>query len=91
MEDHPASTWGPHPKYAILPLVLVLGVVGWVAAKNPGPIAAPTAQKVTAMKPTEGSPAVNQELPTEVLYGVPTERTLHLWPKEETGVSGLER
>jgi hypothetical protein len=59
---------------------LVLGVVGWVAAKNPGPIAAPTAQKVTAMKPIEGSPVATQELPMEVVYGVPTERTLHLWP-----------
>jgi hypothetical protein len=80
MENHPAGIWGPHPKYAVLPLVLVLGVVGWVAAENPGPIAAATAQRVTAMKPIGGSPAAAQDLPTEVLYGVPTERTLHLWP-----------
>ena len=80
MGIHKAGIWGPHPKYAVLPVLLVLGVVSWVAAKNPGPIAAATAQKVTAMKPIEGSPAATQELPMEVVYGVPTERTLHLWP-----------
>lgn len=85
MSNHLAGVWGPHPKYAVLPVLLVMGVVGWVAAKNPGPIAVPTAQKVTAMKPVEGTQAITQELPTEVLYGVPTERTLHLWPEQERG------
>ena len=85
MGNYRADIWGPHPKYAVLPVLLVLGVVGWVAAKNPGPIAAPTAQKVTVMKPIAGAQADTQELPTEVLYGVPTERTLHLWPEQERG------
>ena len=85
MGNHQAGIWGPPPKYAVLPVLLVLGVVGWVAAKNPGPIAAATAQKVTAMKPVEGAQAETQELPTEVLYGVPTERTLPLWPEQERG------
>lgn len=74
-----SSIWGPHPKYAILPVMLVLGVIGWVAAKNPGPIERPATQKVTAMKPIEGAEAAAQPLPIEVRYGVPTERTLHLW------------
>jgi hypothetical protein len=85
MGNHQAGIWGPHPKYAVLPVILVLGVVGWVAAKNPGPIAAATAEKVTAMKPIEGEHAGTQELPMEVVYGVPTERTLHLWPEHARG------
>jgi len=76
-----SNIWGPHPKYAVLPVLLVVGVVGWVAAKNPGPIAALTAKKVTAMKPVEGTQASMQELPIQVVYGVPTEQTLHLWSR----------
>ena len=85
MGNHQTGIWGSHPKYAFLPVLLVLGVGGWVAAKNAGAIAVSTAQKVTAMKPIEGGRAGTQELPTKVLYGVPTERTLHLWPEQERG------
>jgi hypothetical protein len=35
MDDYQAGIWSPHPKYAVLPVLLVMGVVGWVAAKNP--------------------------------------------------------
>ena len=80
MTSYRANNWGPHPKHALLPLLLVLGVVGWVAYKNPEPLQSSTATKVTAMKPVEGGEAVVNELPIEVRYGVPTEQTLHLWP-----------
>jgi hypothetical protein len=77
-----SNIWGPHPKYAILPVILVLGVIGWLAAENPGPIERPAAQPVTAMKPIVGTEAAAQPMPIEVRYGVPTERTLHLWPRD---------
>jgi len=76
-----SNIWGPHPKYAILPVILVLGVIGWLATENPGPIERPAAQTVMAMKPIEGTEAAAQPLPIEVRYGVPTERTLHLWSR----------
>ena len=85
MDPYRGSIWGPHPKHAILPVLLVLGVVGWVAYKNPGPIQASTAQQVTVMKPIEGTVMGAQEMPIEALYGVPTERTVHLWPEHERG------
>jgi hypothetical protein len=85
MGNHQADIWGPHPKHAILPMLLVLGVVGWVAYKNPGPIQASTAQQVTVMKPIEGAATGAQGMPIEALYGVPTERTVHLWPEHERG------
>jgi hypothetical protein len=75
------SIWGPHPKYAVLPVLLVVGVVGWVAYTNPGPVEVSAAQKVTVMKPVEGMVPGIQEVPIEAVYGVPTERTMHLWPE----------
>lgn len=80
MTSYRGNNWGPHPKHALLPLLLVLGVVGWVAYKNPGSLQSSTATKVTAMKPVEGGETAVNELPIEVRYGVPTEQTLHLWP-----------
>ena len=77
-----SRVWGPHPKYAILPALCVLGVVGWLAYRYPEPIDSPRATAVTTMKPVEGtaSAPVSATLPMEVLYGVPTVETMHLWP-----------
>lgn len=76
-----SSVWGPHPKYAVVPVLAVLAVVAWVAANNPGPIDMPTGTPVTVMKPVEGADLAPPPgaMPIEVRYGVPTERTLHLW------------
>ena len=81
METIVSDIWGPHPKYAILPVILGLGVIGWLAAENPQPIERPVAKTVTAMKPILGTEATAQPMPIEVHCGVPTERTLHLWPR----------
>ncbi len=35
MGDYQAGIWGPHPRCGVLPVLLVMGVVGWVAAKTP--------------------------------------------------------
>lgn len=78
------TTWGPHPKYALLPLLLVLGVVGWVAYKNPEAFQSSTATRVTAMKPVEGGEAAVSEMPIAVRYGVPTEQTVHLWTEHKS-------
>jgi len=77
------GSWGPHPKYAILPVSAVLSVIAWVAIQNPAPVANPTAQKITVMKPIDGIAVGTTQMPIEVRYGVPTERTLHLWFKYE--------
>jgi hypothetical protein len=86
---------GPHPKYAVVPVLLVLGLLGWVAANNPAPPAAPEADAVAvvAMKPIEGgdeapaAPGADRArvirttagLPVEVLYGMPSAATMDLW------------
>ena len=82
MKGWNSSIWGPHPKYAILPVLFVLGVVGWLAYKQPEPAESSLATTVTAMKPVEGTALapVSATLPVEVLYGVPTMETMHLWP-----------
>jgi hypothetical protein len=71
------STWGPHPIHALLPAVVMLAFSGWVWFANRGPLPAlPVA--VVALRPVDGTAAAT-EMPIEVRYGVPTERTLHLW------------
>ena len=96
MATFPTGFFGPHPKYAVVPVLLTLGMLGWIAANNPAPVASADALTVVAMKPVEGagdaapaasptpvSPAPvtlgSAEIPVEVLYGVPSARTMHLW------------
>lgn len=92
MATIPAGSLGPHPKYAVLPVLLVLALLGWVAANNPAPVASPDAVTVVAMRPVDGgaeapaaaasqtpSPITAAGLPIEVLYGVPSAATMDLW------------
>jgi hypothetical protein len=74
-----SQTWGPHPLFAILPVVAMLGCSGWIWLANRGPLPAPSEVAIVALKPVTGLSAEPAELPIEVRYGVPTERTLHLW------------
>ena len=83
MAESTRGFWGPHPKYAILPVSAVLSVIAWVAIQNTDPIANPTAQQITVMKPIDGIAVGAPQMPIEARYGVPTERTLHLWPEHE--------
>ena len=75
------GTWGPHPGYALLPALAILGFCGWILSRNQGPIAPPSGTAVTAMKPIEG--ADGGEMPIEVRYGVPTEATAYLWKAKQ--------
>jgi len=74
---------GPHLKYAMVPLAAVLGLMAGIATTLQTPAETCPANQVVAMKPIEGSDAQVgfAATPIEVLYGVPTERTIHLWPK----------
>jgi hypothetical protein len=55
MMTTPPGLPGPHPKYAVVPVLLVFGLLGWVAANNPAPSAAAAdVVAVVAMKPIEG-------------------------------------
>ena len=79
----PPGFFGPHPKYAVLPVCILLALVGWgISRSNAGP----NATTVVAMKPVAGdeqpAPALvlaTSGLPIEVIYGVPSGRTRHLW------------
>jgi len=63
MVGFPGTFWGPHPIHAILPVLLVLGVVGWVVAQNPWPIEAAEAQKVIAVcRFVPGAEAIKRRL-----------------------------
>ena len=83
MAESTRGFWGPHPKYAILLVSAVLSVIAWVAIQNPDPVANPTSQHKTVMKPIDGIAVGAPQMPIEARYGVPTERTLHLWPEHE--------
>ncbi len=76
------GTWGPHPGYALLPALAILGACGWLLSRNQEPIA-PSGTAVTAMKPVEGSVAALGEMPIEVRYGVPTAATAYLWKAKQ--------
>lgn len=77
-----SSVWGPQPRYAIGPLLLVFGILSWVGYENPRPMESPAATTMTVMKPVEGTAIAPPagDLPMEILYGVPTSDTKHLWP-----------
>ncbi|MCE9631913.1 MAG: hypothetical protein K8S94_14510 [Planctomycetia bacterium] len=79
MRSSTPGFWGPHPLHAILPVLAIIGFSGWVWFANRGPLADTARMAVTALKPIDGTAADPAELPIEVRYGVPTERTLHLW------------
>ena len=84
----PGETWGPRPRWALLPLLGAAGALA-VADRPILPGARPgTAVAVTALKPVAGDddPAPSSGLheagmPIEVLYGVPSARTAALWPR----------
>jgi len=83
MPTFPPGFFGPHPKYAVLPVCILLALVGWGVSRSD---AGEAARTVVAMKPIAGEegaltalPLAASGLPIEVIYGVPSGRTLHLW------------
>lgn len=84
MPMFPHGFFGPHPKHAMLPVCILLGLIGWGVSRSAG--VQPAGQTVVAMKPVEGEeqpaamlPLAASGLPIEVIYGVPSGRTRHLW------------
>jgi hypothetical protein len=84
MPQFPPGFFGPHPKYAVLPVCILLGVIGWAVSSPAG--GQSQGQTVVALKPVEGEEQAGPApllgaggLPIEVIYGVPSGRTLHLW------------
>lgn len=72
-------SWGPRPVYAMLPFCAAFAAGGWAWSQHPAdPLASPPVA-VTAMKPVDGASPTERRLPAEIVYGVPTEGTLHLW------------
>lgn len=83
MTMFPRGFFGPHPKYAVLPVCVLLALVGFGISRS---TAGQNAQTVVAMKPVAGdeqpvptAPLAASGLPIEVIYGVPSGRTRHLW------------
>lgn len=83
MHSSSRPTWGPRPAYAVAPAIAACGIAAWVwstsrdSQRDSQPT--PSAVAITAMKPVDGDVAPAAPLPIEVVYGVPSERTLHLW------------
>ena len=81
MSQYPVGFWGPRPRWAIIPLAVLGGVLGWVAVRQSAEVDEPVA--VTALKPVPGdgisSGAGAEGLPIEVRYGVPSPPTARLW------------
>ena len=72
-------------RYAIVPIIGVLCFLAGLATTLLEPAPTLAIQEVVAMKPVEGEekPAAFAKMPIEALYGVPSERTKHLWPHFE--------
>ena len=68
-------------KYAIVPVVGVLCFLAGLATTIIQPAPTLAIDEVVAMKPVEGGDGapVFTKMPIEALYGVPSERTEHLW------------
>lgn len=79
MHSSSSSTWGLRPAYAVAPAIAAFGIAAWVWSASRDSQPAPSAVAVTALKPVDGELAPTAPLPIEVVYGVPSERTLHLW------------
>ena len=71
--------WGPRPLLAAFGFVFAaFGFAGWIWFADRGPLDPPPVT-ITALKPVAGSADVATALPIEVLYGIPTSKTRHLW------------
>jgi hypothetical protein len=68
-------------KHAITPVVGVLCFLAGLATTMIEPTPTLAVDEVVVMKPIEGSDGapVFPKMPIELLYGVPSERTEHLW------------
>jgi hypothetical protein len=68
-------------RYAMIPIIGFLCLLASLASMAIKPVPTLALDEVVAMKPIEGEAApVFPKMPIEVLYGVPSERTEHLWP-----------
>lgn len=84
-DDHMGDIPRLKLRHALVPIAAVacflLGLV--TSLREPTPTLA--LDEVVAMKPVEGEdqPPSFANMPIEALYGVPSERTKHLWPHFE--------
>jgi len=72
-------------RHALLPLAAVACFLLGLATTLRDPAPTLAIDEVVAMKPVEGeeNPPAFAKIPIEALYGVPSERTKHLWPHFE--------
>lgn len=72
-------------RYALLPVTAVACFLLGLATTLREPTPTLALDEVVAMKPVEGeeNPPAFGKMPIEALYGVPSERTKHLWPHFE--------
>ena len=73
-------------RYALMPIIGVLCFLAGLATTLLEPAPTLAIDEVVAMKPVEGSDGtpVFTKMPIEALYGVPSERTQHLWSPRKT-------
>lgn len=72
-------------RYALLPIAAIACFLFGLATSLREPAPTLAIDEVVAMKPVEGeeNPPAFTKVPIEALYGVPSERTKHLWPHFE--------
>jgi hypothetical protein len=72
-------------RHALLPITAVACFLLGLATTLREPAPTLALDEVVAMKPVEGeeNPPAFTKMPIEALYGVPSERTKHLWPHFE--------
>lgn len=80
-------------QYAILPVVCVACFLAGLATALLEPAPTLAISEVVAMKPVEGNDGqpVFAKMPIEAIYGVPSERTQHLWSPHKMSASEADK
>jgi hypothetical protein len=81
MARFPSGFWGPRPQWALLPVLVMAGIVVSVAR---GPVVVTARRPIDTDAPADLSPkeagdSSPADMPIEVRYGVPSPRTAGLW------------
>lgn len=78
---------------ALMPIIGVLCFLAGLTTALLEPAPTLAIDEVVAMKPVEGSDGTHAftKMPIEALYGVPSERTEHLWSPHKKSASDTEK
>jgi hypothetical protein len=92
-DEYPGDIPRLKVRHALVPVTAVVCFLLGLATSQREPTPTLALNEVVAMKPVEGSDGqpVFPKMPIEALYGVPSERTQHLWPPHKKPASEADK